>query len=262
MSLYLLTVALTEGRARMSEHTFQTPSDVFTTMETQGESSKTAQTDSPRLDLVNVDESTPALSPDHQEATSDSSSDLSAGITGSPPRFQPYMDNIQLQNLRNKKPKRNAAKLLPWWDIRRYTSKHGYQRLQDLEQDGASDSGSDGLETLWIPVNWEERINQALPPLLPRKDDQYRAGSSSRTWRVFKRRCLGDRSSTPSDQGIPRDDWHTPAENPGWKQLAFLGSSTISLVLFIAVFIWIIWTYEQIQGETKAGPANATATSA
>lgn len=249
-------------KASMSKHTFQTPSEVFTTMETRGESSKTAQVDNPRLDSLDVDESTPALDPDQRETASDSSSDLSAGLTGSPPRFRPYMDNIRLENLRNKKPTRNAPKPLPWWDIRRYSSKHGYQRLYDLEEDGASDSGSDGLQTIWIPVNWEERINQVLPPLLPRKEDEYRASVSNRGWRVFKRRCLGDHDSTPSDQGIPGDNRHTPEENPDWKQLAFLGLSTTSPILLIVVFIWIVWTYEEVQGETKGGPSNAIATSA
>ncbi|EPS43671.1 hypothetical protein H072_2413 [Dactylellina haptotyla CBS 200.50] len=140
------------------------------------------------------------------EYPSDTSSDLEVPL--SLPEAEIYTDNIPLHPIEvvgsesraPKTPKQPKAVPRKWWDIRRYYSSNRYSKIED--DDAASDS-SDSLETIWIEVDMEARLNQEVPPLPPRKDWKYRENPDHRyEWKLVKRYCFGSRESTPSDQGI------------------------------------------------------------
>ncbi|KAK6543487.1 hypothetical protein TWF694_000233 [Orbilia ellipsospora] len=125
-------------------------------------------------------------------------------ITWDPPlpSGERYAANIRLEELgrgrsSGKKPPPSA-----WWDVRQYVTKNSHQSVKE----GDTDSESSGeLETIWVEVDWEERINRELPPLPPRKDQKYRRPDGQiNEWKLFKRYCLNSRDSTPSDQGRER----------------------------------------------------------
>ncbi|KAF3906932.1 hypothetical protein AA313_de0205907 [Arthrobotrys entomopaga] len=191
-------------------------------------------------------------------------------ITWDPPlpRGERYTANIRLEELGRGRTRTKEAGRPAWWDVRRYVTNNSYERVQDDDTD--SDSSGE-LETIWVEVNWEERINQELPPLPPRKDEKYRRPDGQRSeWKLFRRYCLNSRDSTPSDQGEERrrmDEYGDEEEDietarTRQKETADILWLSYGFLIFIVFFIiiFISWAVTHQPPSTAFGPGMGNST--
>ncbi|KAK6358033.1 hypothetical protein TWF730_007387 [Orbilia blumenaviensis] len=223
--------------------------------ETPSESSNSNKVVYTVIECNDIDDRTSSADSD---AGSDSLSDLSAGLTGSPPRILEYLESYRLGTL-NRKPKtRKKAKPVPWWDLRTRYFKGSYKKL-NADGGGVSDTESIcSVERVWVPTDWQARLNEPLPPLPPRKDDQYRNSYSSHEWRWLKRTVFGNRNSTPSDQGVTELDLPKPDAEKEGKVVIVGIVLTVAMVCLLMGLFFAIWRHENEAALVEVGLVNIT----